>query len=151
MWAGWGEGGQERIGRRNYKRAWGDLNIFTRLHWWFQGGVHTSELIKWYTLNVFHLLYVNYTSIQLSQKRPVNYILVCFIHSSLISLWIWLVVMIINRDADPQVSDSKGCALIGSHTSCYQQRLGFLNSCLWLLKQFYFYSFFSSFIVQMKF
>ena len=100
-------GSQGAMGGRNSKGEWrnplegdGDSRL---IYWWFQGGIPISKLIKWYTLNTLyvvynihmylyivyniHISYVNYSSLRLPKKRPINYMSVCCIHPSFILVY----------------------------------------------------------------
>lgn len=36
---------------------------------WLRGSTHMSRLVKWYTLNMLGLLYINYTSIKMAKNQ----------------------------------------------------------------------------------
>lgn len=124
-------------GRKKLKRAIGVLRVMAiliLLDWCFLGSMHlfnVSNDILYasmthfkYALHTVCPLYLNKAVF----KTPANYIRMCssFTH---LGLWILLVDIAKDREADPDACDSKGCALTESHTFCYQQCWD-LNSCL---------------------
>lgn len=66
-----GVGGKYGVGGRDYKEEWGKFEEDIDIHYLDCGDVskvHTWNLIKWHTLNVYNLLHANNKSIFQSKK-----------------------------------------------------------------------------------